>query len=86
MSLYSMFSRATSVRQACCTMLREKGGVPAWASFSLNPQQSGNVYAIDGRETWLVHVYLRPGVTDFEAVDRDQAIRTVLGVDGAFAR
>ena len=66
-------------------MLRKKGGVPAWASFSLNPQQSGNVYAIDGRETWLVHVYLRPGVTDFEAVDRDQAIRTVLGVDGAFA-
>jgi 2-polyprenyl-6-methoxyphenol hydroxylase-like FAD-dependent oxidoreductase len=66
-------------------MLREKGGVPAWASFSLNPQQSGNVYAIDGRETWLVHVYLKPGVTDFEAVDRDHAIRTVLGVDGAFA-
>ncbi|WP_283808871.1 FAD-dependent oxidoreductase [Tardiphaga sp. P9-11] len=66
-------------------MLRKKGGVPAWASFSLNPQQSGNVYAIDGRETWLVHVYLKPGVTDFEAVDRDQAIRTVLGVDGSFA-
>jgi 2-polyprenyl-6-methoxyphenol hydroxylase-like FAD-dependent oxidoreductase len=66
-------------------MLRKKGGVPAWASFSLNPQQSGNVYAIDGQETWLVHVYLKPGVTDFEAVDRDQAIRTVLGVDGSFA-
>lgn len=66
-------------------MLREKGGVPAWASFSLNPQQSGNVYAIDGRETWLVHVYLKPGITDFEAIDRDQAIRTVLGVDQTFA-
>ncbi|SFL75860.1 2-polyprenyl-6-methoxyphenol hydroxylase [Bradyrhizobium sp. NFR13] len=66
-------------------MLREKGGVPAWASFSLNPQQSGNVYAIDGRETWLVHVYLKPGVTDFEAVDRNQAIRTVLGVDETVA-
>ncbi len=65
-------------------MLREKGGVPAWASFSLNPQQSGNVYAIDGRETWLVHVYLKPGVTDFEAIDRDHAIRTVLGVDTSF--
>jgi 2-polyprenyl-6-methoxyphenol hydroxylase-like FAD-dependent oxidoreductase len=66
-------------------MLREKGGVPAWASFSLNPQQSGNVYAIDGCETWLVHVYLKPGVTDFEAIDRDRAIRTVLGVDQTFA-
>ena len=66
-------------------MLRERGGEPAWASFSLNPQQSGNVYAIDGRTTWLVHVYLKPGVTDFEAVDRDSAIRTVLGVDKSFA-
>ncbi len=66
-------------------MLRDKGGVPAWASFALNPRQAGNVYAIDGRETWLVHVYLKPGVTDFEAIDRDQAIRTVLGVDQSFA-
>jgi len=24
---------------------------PAWATFSLNPERSGNVYAIDGRET-----------------------------------
>ena len=37
--------------------------------------------AIDGKETWLVHVYLNVGVTDFEAVERDGAIRTVLGVD-----
>jgi 2-polyprenyl-6-methoxyphenol hydroxylase-like FAD-dependent oxidoreductase len=61
-------------------MLREKGGVPAWASFSLNPEQSGNVYAIDGRETWLVHVYLKPGVTDFEAIDRDRPIQSSLPI------
>ena len=66
-------------------MLRDHGGTPAWASFSLNAQQSGNVYAIDGQEKWLVHVYLKPGITDFEAVDRDEAIRTVLGVDKNFA-
>jgi 2-polyprenyl-6-methoxyphenol hydroxylase-like FAD-dependent oxidoreductase len=65
-------------------MLREQGGTPAWGSFALNPRQPGNVYAIDGRETWLVHVYLNAGVTDFEAVDRDGAIRTVLGVDSDF--
>jgi 2-polyprenyl-6-methoxyphenol hydroxylase-like FAD-dependent oxidoreductase len=65
-------------------MLREQGGTPAWGSFALNPRQPGNVYAIDGRETWLVHVYLNAGVTDFEAVDRDGAIRTVLGVDSNF--
>jgi hypothetical protein len=50
----------------------------------LNPRQPGNVYAIDGQETWLVHVYLNAGVTDFEAVERDGAIRTVLGVDQDF--
>ena len=47
-------------------------------------RQSGNVYAIDGKQNWLVHVYLKPGITDFEAVDRDAAIRTVLGVDQDF--
>ena len=65
-------------------MLLEQGGTPAWGSFSLNARQSGNVYAIDGKQNWLVHVYLKPGVTDFEAVDRDAAIRTVLGVDQDF--
>jgi 2-polyprenyl-6-methoxyphenol hydroxylase-like FAD-dependent oxidoreductase len=65
-------------------MLRARGGTPAWGSFALNPRQPGNVYAIDGKENWLVHVYLKGGVTDFEAVDRDRAIRTVLGVDENF--
>ena len=56
----------------------------AWATFSLNPRRSGNVYAIDGRETWLVHNYLRAEVADFDAVDRDWAIRTILGVGPEF--
>jgi 2-polyprenyl-6-methoxyphenol hydroxylase-like FAD-dependent oxidoreductase len=57
---------------------------PAWASFSLNPRRSGNVYAIDGRETFLLHNYLRPHEKDFDAVDRDWAIRTILGVGDDF--
>jgi 2-polyprenyl-6-methoxyphenol hydroxylase-like FAD-dependent oxidoreductase len=65
-------------------MLLEQGGTPAWASFALNARQPGNVYAIDGKQNWLVHVYLKPGITDFEAVDRDAAIRTVLGVNRDF--
>ncbi|MGL4288469.1 MAG: FAD-dependent oxidoreductase, partial [Phreatobacter sp.] len=56
----------------------------AWATFALNPRRTGNVYAIDGRETWLVHNYLKPDETDFEAVDRDWAIRTILGVGADF--
>jgi 2-polyprenyl-6-methoxyphenol hydroxylase-like FAD-dependent oxidoreductase len=57
---------------------------PAWATFSLNPRRSGNVYAIDGRETFLLHNYLKAGETEFEAVDRDWAIRTILGVGADF--
>jgi len=53
---------------------------PAWAMFSLNPVRSGNIYAIDGRETWLVHNYLRDDEPDFESVDRDWALRAIMGV------
>ncbi len=58
---------------------------PAWGTFSLNPRRSGNVYAIDGRETWLVHNYLREDEADFDSVDRDWAIRAILGVGPDFA-
>ena len=57
---------------------------PAWATFSVNPRRSGNMYAIDGRETWLIHNYLRPDETDFDAIDRDACIRLILGVGSDF--
>ena len=57
---------------------------PAWATFSLNPRRCGNVYAIDGQETWLIHNYLKEDETDFDSVDRDWAIRQILGVGDDF--
>jgi len=57
---------------------------PAWGTGVINPRRSGMVYAIDGRERWLVHNYMRPGETDFDSVDRDVCIRTILGVDAEF--
>jgi len=57
---------------------------PAWATFSLNPRRSGNMYAIDGRERWLIHNYLRDDEPDFESVDRDACIRAILGVEAGF--
>jgi 2-polyprenyl-6-methoxyphenol hydroxylase-like FAD-dependent oxidoreductase len=57
---------------------------PAWGTFSLNPRRSGNVYAIDGRETWLLHNYLRDDEPDFDSVDRDWSIRQILGVGDDF--
>lgn len=57
---------------------------PAWATFSLNPVRCGNVYAIDGRELWLVHNYLKDDEDGFESVDRDGSIRQILGVGPEF--
>lgn len=65
-------------------LLSRTGHAPAWATFSINPRRSGNVYAIDGRETFLLHNYLRSDEMDFEAVDRDWALRTILGVGNDF--
>ncbi len=62
-------------------LLKEK---PAWATFSVNPERGGNVYAIDGKEVWLIHNYLLEGEDDFESIDRDRSIRQILGVDDQF--
>ncbi len=56
----------------------------AWGTGAINPRRSGMVYAIDGSERWLVHNYMRPGEEDFEKVDRDACLRTILGVEDDF--
>jgi 2-polyprenyl-6-methoxyphenol hydroxylase-like FAD-dependent oxidoreductase len=56
----------------------------AWGTGAINPRRSGMVYAIDGRERWLVHNYMKPGEGDFDEVDRDACLRTILGVEDAF--
>jgi hypothetical protein len=55
-----------------------------WGTGAINPRRSGMVYAIDGRERWLVHNYMKPGEGDFDQVDRDACIRTILGVGADF--
>jgi 2-polyprenyl-6-methoxyphenol hydroxylase-like FAD-dependent oxidoreductase len=57
---------------------------PAWYNYSMNPRRSGAVLAVDGVETWIVHNHLNPGEDDFEAIDRDWAVRAILGVDQDF--
>jgi len=56
----------------------------AWGTGAINPRRSGMVYAIDGRERWLVHNYMKAGEGDFDSVDRDACIRTILGVSADF--
>ncbi len=56
---------------------------PAWGNTSLNPRRCGNMFAIDGRERWLVHNYLRPAER-FADVDGERCLRQILGVEDSF--
>src|SRR3954454_11309547 len=57
---------------------------PAWMVLSLNPRRSGTTVAIDGHDRWLIHNHLKPEELEFDSVDRDRAIRAILGVDERF--
>ena len=65
-------------------LLEKLPGKLAWCYYSVNPRRCGTVFAIDGKETWLVHNHLNPSELDFDSVDRDQSIRNILGVDENF--
>ena len=59
-------------------------GKPAWSTYAVNTRRCGTVFAVDGRETWLIHNHLNPGEPEFDSVDRDQSIRHILGVGTDF--
>jgi 2-polyprenyl-6-methoxyphenol hydroxylase-like FAD-dependent oxidoreductase len=59
-------------------------GEPAWMYLAFNPRRCGTMMAIDGKECWLIHNFLYHGETDHDAVDRDWAIRNILGVGADF--
>jgi FAD binding domain/Aromatic-ring hydroxylase, C-terminal len=63
-------------------LLRLVPDKPAWIYQSLNPRRCGTVFAIDGREAWLVHNFLHED--EPPSIDRDWAIRTILGVGTDF--
>lgn len=65
-------------------LLDRIGAEPAWVTICFNPRRNGAIYAIDGRELFVVHNDLTPAEEDFDSVDRDWAIRTILGVDEGF--
>ena len=64
-------------------LLARLGDGRAWTFGLWNRRRSGAVFAIDGREQWLVHTGVGPGES-FEALDRDSALRALLGVDDDF--
>ncbi|WP_125614916.1 FAD-dependent oxidoreductase [Specibacter cremeus] len=56
----------------------------AWGYYTFNNRRSGHVYSIDGHETFLVHTYLTAEEVADRSVDRESAIRAILGVDADF--
>ncbi len=75
------------VQSTCIRAPRLQGlipGKPAWGNYSINPRRCGTVFAIDGRDTWLVHNHLNADEPQFDSVDRDQSIRDILGVGADF--
>ncbi|MFB6674578.1 FAD-dependent monooxygenase [Streptomyces sp. NPDC056390] len=52
----------------------------AWGYYVYNDRRNGHVYSIDGVETFLIHTYLSADEAEGETVDRDRAIRDILGL------
>ncbi|MDB5461354.1 MAG: monooxygenase, partial [Caulobacteraceae bacterium] len=80
----AVIQRVQSTYIRAPSLLGRQRQKPAWATFALNPRRSGNCYAIDGKEKWLIHNYLREDEAEFDTIDRDWAIRTILGVGEDF--
>jgi 2-polyprenyl-6-methoxyphenol hydroxylase-like FAD-dependent oxidoreductase len=55
----------------------------AWMYWILNAEMSGNVISLDGKERWIVNVFV-PKDTDVEAIDFADAARRLLATDVPF--
>jgi 2-polyprenyl-6-methoxyphenol hydroxylase-like FAD-dependent oxidoreductase len=87
----AMFSGTSEIQRVQSTYIRAPDlikllrGKAAWMYSSLNPRRCGTVIAVDGAETWQIHNALYDGETGFDAVERDWAIRAILGVGPDFS-
>jgi 2-polyprenyl-6-methoxyphenol hydroxylase-like FAD-dependent oxidoreductase len=54
----------------------------AWGIDCIGPRRRALVFAIDGRERWLVHNFVEVGAS--VPVDRDRTVRGILGVPPSF--
>jgi 2-polyprenyl-6-methoxyphenol hydroxylase-like FAD-dependent oxidoreductase len=75
-----MQAQSTCVRAP--DLLRLMPG-PVWAIDCVNARNRGLVFAIDGRERWLVHKFVPIG-TPLPA-DREQSVRDILGLPASSA-
>jgi 2-polyprenyl-6-methoxyphenol hydroxylase-like FAD-dependent oxidoreductase len=65
------------------TLLAASKRPPTNMTWILNPEMRGMMYSQDGRETWVVHYQVPPGM-DWRAVDARAVISAMVGADEAF--
>lgn len=65
-------------------LLERTPGAPGWLTYLYHPIRAGNLLAINGEDTWLLHNYLLPGEDGFDDVDRDACLQMLLGVGPDF--
>ena len=79
-----MIQRVQSTYIRAPELIHQLPGKLAWCYYSVNTRRCGTVFAIDGKENWLVHNHLHPTEPEFDSVDRDESIRNILGVGPDF--
>lgn len=57
----------------------------AWCYYVYNERRCGHVFSIDGTGTFLIHTYLSEAEAAQGGVDRDQAVRDILGLSEEMA-
>ena len=78
------YQRVQSTYFRAPTLITLLPGPPAWMYLAFNPRRCGTLMAIDGKETWLIHNFLYNDEPDYDSIDRDWAIRQILGVGPEF--
>src|SRR5262249_30431369 len=84
MSGIAAYQRVQSTYFRASKLMSLLPGAPAWMYLAFNPRRCGTMMAIDGKETWLIHNFLYNDEPDYDSVDRDWAIRQILGVRPGF--
>lgn len=88
--IQAQFEGDATIQSVMSTYIRAVGlydlmpGNRAWSYYTFNTCRNGHVYAVNGRDTFLIHSYLTAEEAETASVDRDASIRAILGVDDTF--
>lgn len=64
-------------------LMARSGRVPTHSTWIINPEMRGLMFAQDGKECWVVHYQVPPGV-DWRTLDARDIVRRMLGCDVDF--